>query len=62
MRFITTSYTAQISKLPEIGRYIVAQFDEEGVVVYQADRPAISKFAISQSLDLNSAEIHAGDY
>jgi hypothetical protein len=45
MRLITTSYTEQISKLPKIGRYIVAQFDAEGVVVYQAYRPAIGKFA-----------------
>lgn len=45
MRLLITTYTEQISKLPEIGRYIVAQFDEEGVVVYQAYRPAIGKFA-----------------
>jgi hypothetical protein len=35
MRLITTSYTEQQTKLPKIGRYILAQFDEEGVIVYQ---------------------------
>jgi Domain of unknown function (DUF4291) len=45
MRLHTTSYTEQITKLPKIGRHIVAQFDEEGVIVYQAYRPAIGNFA-----------------
>lgn len=31
--------------MPKIGRYILAQFDEEGVIVYQAYRPAIGHFA-----------------
>ena len=31
--------------MPKIGRYILAQFDEEGVIVYQAYRPAIGNFA-----------------
>ena len=42
---ITTSYTEQETRLPKIGRYILAQFDEEGVIVYQAYRPAIGQFA-----------------
>lgn len=45
MRLITTSYTEQKTKLPKIGRYILAQFDEEGVIVYQAYRPEIGHFA-----------------
>jgi hypothetical protein len=45
MRLITTSYTGQITRLPKIGRYILAQFDEEGVIVYQAYRHAIGDFA-----------------
>jgi Domain of unknown function (DUF4291) len=45
MRLITTSYTGQKTRLPKIGRYILAQFDEEGVIVYQAYRPAIGQFA-----------------
>ncbi len=45
MHLITTSYIEQKTKLPQIGRHIVAQFDEEGVVVYQAYCPAIGNFA-----------------
>jgi Domain of unknown function (DUF4291) len=45
MRLITTSYTEQKTRLPKIGRYILAQFDEEGVIVYQAYRHAIGDFA-----------------
>nr|WP_310426924.1 DUF4291 family protein [Chamaesiphon sp. VAR_48_metabat_135_sub] len=45
MRLITTSYIEKQTKLPKIGRHIVAQFDEEGVIVYQAYRPAIGNFA-----------------
>ncbi|PSB55781.1 DUF4291 domain-containing protein [Chamaesiphon polymorphus] len=45
MRLITTSYTGQEIGLPKIGRYILAQFDDEGVIVYQAYRPEIGHFA-----------------
>jgi Domain of unknown function (DUF4291) len=45
MPLLTTSYTEQKTRLPKIGRYILAQFDEEGVIVYQAYRPAIGHFA-----------------
>jgi Domain of unknown function (DUF4291) len=49
MRLITTSYIEQETKLPRIGRQIVAQFDEEGVIVYQAYRPSIGNFAANHS-------------
>ncbi len=45
MQLITTAYTEQRARLPKNGRQIVAQFDAEGVVVYQAYRPAIGHFA-----------------
>ena len=45
MPLITTSYIEQKTKLPKIGRFILAQFDEEGVIVYQAYRPEIGHFA-----------------
>jgi hypothetical protein len=48
MRLITTSYTEQKTRLPKIGRYILAQFDEEGVIVYQAYRPEIGQCAPKQ--------------
>jgi hypothetical protein len=45
MCLITTTYTEQITKLPKIGRQIIAQFDDEGIIVYQAYRPEIGNFA-----------------
>jgi hypothetical protein len=42
---ITTTYSEQILRLPKSGRHIIAQFDDEGVVVYQAYRPTIGNFA-----------------
>ena len=45
MQLIPTTYAEQASRLPKKGRRIVAQFDAEGVVVYQAYRPAIGEFA-----------------
>jgi Domain of unknown function (DUF4291) len=45
MRLITTSYTEQKTRLPKTGRQIIAQFDDEGVVVYQAYRQEIGDFA-----------------
>ena len=41
MQLVTTTYTEQVTRLPKNGRQIVAQFDDEGIVVYQAYRPAI---------------------
>jgi hypothetical protein len=40
MRLLTTTYTERVAKLPKSGRYIVAQFDAEGVILYQAYRLA----------------------
>jgi len=45
MLLITTSYIEQKAKLPKNGRHILAQFDDEGIIVYQAYRPAIGNFA-----------------
>lgn len=46
MRLVLESYTQQVQRWPENGRHILAQFDEEAVVVYQAYRPAIARFAV----------------
>jgi hypothetical protein len=32
-----------MTRLPKIGRFILAQFDAEGVIVYQADRLEIGR-------------------
>ncbi|MEG3941577.1 DUF4291 domain-containing protein [Microcoleus sp. S36b_A3] len=45
MKLLTESYLNQASKLPNTGRHILAQFDDNTVVVYQAYRPAIGLFA-----------------
>ncbi len=39
------SYVGQLDRWPADGRHILAQFDEETVIVYQAYRPAIGDFA-----------------
>jgi hypothetical protein len=38
-------YVAQLPKWPSSGRHILAQFDEDSIVVYQAYRPEIGHFA-----------------
>ncbi len=45
MQLVTESYLEQVSRLPKSGRCIIAQFDQESVVVYQAYRPAIGNAA-----------------
>lgn len=45
IRLLTESYEAQIARWPKSGRVILAQFDAETVVVYQAYSPAIGHFA-----------------
>jgi hypothetical protein len=49
MNLLTEPYLAQIARLPRTGRHILAQFDDESVVVYQAYRPAIGHFAARNS-------------
>lgn len=45
MKLTTESYELQRQRWPAHGRAILAQYDAESVVVYQAYRPAIGKFA-----------------
>src|SRR5437764_11383985 len=45
MELITERYLDQEDRWPQSGRHILAQFDEESVIVYQAYRPAIGHFA-----------------
>ena len=39
------SFQAQSARWPAAGRHVLAQFDDESVVVYQAYRPSIGQFA-----------------
>jgi len=41
------AYTTQAHRWPETGRHILAQYDGESVVVYQAYRPQIGRFAVA---------------
>lgn len=45
MELITEPYLAQVDRWPRTGYHILAQFDEESVIVYQAYRPSIGHFA-----------------
>ena len=46
MNLRTEQYLKQLKRWPTAGRHILAQFDGETVVVYQAYRPAIGHFAV----------------
>jgi hypothetical protein len=39
-------YAEQVKTWPKTGRHILAHFDDETIVVYQAYRPAIGRFAV----------------
>jgi Domain of unknown function (DUF4291) len=43
--FITERYLDQVNDWPKSGKHILAQFDADSVVVYQAYRPSIGEFA-----------------
>jgi hypothetical protein len=45
MRLATETYQDQLVRWPEDGRHILAQYDDESIVVYQAYRPSIGNFA-----------------
>ena len=48
MQLVTEKYLTQVSNWPERGKHILAQFDENSIVVYQAYRPEIGHFAVSK--------------
>ncbi len=43
---LTESYLTQAEIWPQTGRHILAQFDDETIIVYQAYRPAIGREAV----------------
>ena len=45
MTLDTEPYSQQVARWPQDGRVILAQFDAESIVVYQAYGPAIGNFA-----------------
>jgi Domain of unknown function (DUF4291) len=46
MNLVSEPYLVQAARWPNSGRRILAQFDDESVIVYQAYRPAIGHFAV----------------
>lgn len=46
MTLITEPYVEQVKVWPREGLHILAQFDEETIIVYQAYRPSIGRFAV----------------
>ncbi|BAZ52315.1 hypothetical protein NIES4103_49750 [Nostoc sp. NIES-4103] len=46
---LTEPYLIQESRWPKIGRHIIAQYDDQSIVVYQAYRPAIGHFAATNN-------------
>ncbi len=48
MNIQTEPYLQQVKRWPASGRHILAQFDADTVVVYQAYRPAIGRFAAQE--------------
>lgn len=47
MAVIFSPYPSQSSRWPASGKHILAQFDQESILVYQAFRPSIASFAVS---------------
>jgi len=45
MTLTTEPYVAQVARWPTTGRHILAQYDDTSVIVYQAYRPNIGRFA-----------------
>lgn len=43
---LTENYHQQLSQWPASGRHIMAQFDDESIIVYQAYKPSIASYAV----------------
>jgi uncharacterized protein DUF4291 len=43
----TRPYLEQLPTWPPSGRHILAQFDDDSIYVYQAYRPAIANYAVT---------------
>jgi len=46
MKIEFENYLEQASQWPQEGRHILAQYDQDGIIVYQAYRPAIAEYAV----------------
>lgn len=50
MTILTEPYLEQVKRWPVCGRHILAHFDDSSIVVYQAYRKAIGRFAVENQL------------
>lgn len=50
MALVTELYKDQVEVWPKEGRHILAQFDDDSIVEYQAYGPAIGRFAIENGV------------
>lgn len=46
MKLLLLPYLQQVHDWPPSGRHILAQFDKDSIIVYQAYRPSIARFAV----------------
>src|ERR1700729_2363965 len=46
MVLLTELYTEQVKIWPKTGRHILAHYDDRSVIVYQAYRPSIGRYAV----------------
>jgi hypothetical protein len=44
----TAPYSEQMKGWPQAGKHILAQFDDDSIIVYQAYRPEIGRFAVEK--------------
>ena len=51
----TSPYAAQFQRWPQTGQHILAQFDDDTIIVYQAYCPSIGRFAVEK-------EFFGGDF
>jgi hypothetical protein len=58
MNLVTEPYLDQTRRWPRDGRHIIAQFDDESVIVYQAYRPAIGHFATKKGYFGGAFRVH----
>lgn len=46
MTLLTQPYLQQLQQWPKSGRHIMAQFNKDSIIVYQAYRPSIARYAV----------------
>lgn len=46
MKLVTEPYVEQAKRWPKVGRHILAHYDGDSILVYQAYRPSIGRYAV----------------